>query len=68
MNFNFNLRSANTELFLRYLNVLLLIETGSMAEGDERLPVVQVVLDYLIRRGYYNFLGKCVRRIVSHFF
>lgn len=65
--FNLNFRSKNTELFLRYLNVLLLIETGPVAEGDERLPIVQVVLDYLIRREFYNLLGKCVRLIVSRF-
>lgn len=63
----FACRSQNAELYLKYLNVLLSTDSASIAVGTEGPSLVQVIVDYLIRHGFYNLLGQCVSRIVSHF-
>src|SRR5258705_8893349 len=59
-------RSPNAELYLKYLNVLLSTDSASIAIGAEGPALVQVIVDYLIRHGFYDLLGQCVSRIVSH--
>lgn len=64
----YDCRSPNAESYLNYLSVLLSTESAFIDVGGEELSVAQVIVDYLIRHGFYELLGQSVQRIVSIFF